>query len=363
MLFVFNSLLGVFIVGLKLCRPYFELNCDPLQCSAFSITVPILAPSFQETMAGLYPDIADLQDRMEDMTMEEDHYPRVYNAEDWCGDDDEDEDDDGDEEEDDKYNHLLAQLNQHPQVLSILLTQVRDMNASILSLHAARLTLEENLRVTENRVSVLQDKVRTLELCKSKFFEYTVPKTLQLEKEMANISKAQQDPSLTQDSSDVSNDPLKTLRDQAVEAYTPEVCCHFVKREEEFCPTTSDKLVQLAQKRHRFVQIKNHPNSHFWTGPKPLEKEVEERLRSLPPKKQEEQIDVYRTEIRGIFGSSSRKTILLFEMEVLENKCPTVEEKEKLLNDYIQVGHKAQKEMKKQGSLLNTLAGHKKTKK
>jgi len=317
-------------------------------------------------MARLYPqDVLDeLRQDMEDMTVEEDDYPRVYNAEDWC--EDEEEDDEEDDDDDDDDNHQLAtHLNQYPEVLSSLLTTIRDMNESILSLHAARVTLEKNLRVAEGRVSVLEKKVGDLEFCTEYFYEQTVPKTLQMEKDMANWSRAQSTCSLSPDSSDVSYDQLKTLRDQAVEVYTPEVCCHFVKPDEKKYPTTSDKLVLLAQKIHRFRQIKNLPNSNFWTHPKPLELEVEERLRSLPLQNQQEQMNAFWREIEGIFRSPNRRTILLFEMEELENRRSTVEEKKQLLQEYIQTGLQAQKEMKNRGSFLNTMqmGGHKKTKK
>lgn len=320
-------------------------------------------------MASLYPQdqLADIEQNMEDMTMEEVYQPRVYRSEEWGGDEvEEDEEEEVEEEDvDNAQLALVASLNQYPEVLSNLLTVIRDMNESILSLHAARLTLEKNLRVTEGRVSVLQDKVSTLESLTIHFYEKTVPLTLNMEQDIVEWSKAQTTCSLSPDTSNVSNDPLKTLRDQAVVILTPEVCCHFVKPDEELCPTTSHKLVHLARKAHKFRQIKNHLNSKFWTQPKPLELAVEEGLLSLPQHQQEERMNAYWKEIEGIFRSPSRRAIVLFEMEELENQCSTMEQKKQMLQDYIQFGLQAQKELKKRGSLLNTLqmGGHKKTKK
>ena len=301
-------------------------------------------------MASLYPqdELSGLEDQLENMAVEDNSHQPVY-----CWEDSEEDCTDDEDEEEDDYTLLMGHLNQCPQVLSRLLTTVRDLNESIQGLHCSTLTIEKNLRATESRVSVLEGQIGFLEVSTDQL-KKTLQGSIPWERTMASgttttdwTSSFPQQSSAT-GPSDVLSQQLKSLREEAAEVYTPEVCCHFVKKEVMRCTTTEDRLVCLAKKACRLRQVQNLPNSNFWIQPKPLEPKVEDSLRSLPQHKQEEEMKLLWKDIQEIFGSPSCKTILLFEMEdkAEELGFNTIQQQIDFLRDYIQTGRMAQQEIK-----------------
>lgn len=291
-------------------------------------------------MAGFGKELPGLPEEMDFLSLEE--IPAAWTEH-------QDESDTSDEEEEDDYTQLRRAFNSAPGALAGLLTNVKEMNEKLLHLTLAIEMLSESLTATQGKVSLLQE-IKQVEQDKTAYlYNCIVPRTYKLEQAMAHFAQVQKNPLQVPDSQATIKQQMKSLKEDALAVYSPDLLCHLAKREEMQYTSTSDRLIFLARRAHRLTEIRRvySPDSNHWLEPRPLEPHLEASLRSLPHDTQLAKMEAFWKDIEKAYNEYPH-LFTLFEMENKTLDLETPEERMAFIRHFIDSGSWARHELKRQ---------------